>query len=72
VPVNRQQDATITIRPREPGVYALSPYPFAANGAEFAFAGRPVEPHQHATKGGWSAVLKQTPTEWERFRLVAA
>jgi hypothetical protein len=72
VPQNAQQDVTVTIRPREPGVYALSPYPFAADGPEFAFAGRPVEPHQHAGKGGWRAALKQTPTEWECFRLVAA
>jgi Protein of unknown function (DUF3891) len=72
VPQNAQQDVTITVRPREPGVYSLSPYPFAANGAEFAFAGRPVEPHLHRTRGGWPTVLKQTPTEWEHFRLVAA
>jgi hypothetical protein len=72
VPRDAQDDAAITIRPREPGVYELSPYPFAADGAEFAFAGRPIAPRQDKTNGGWPAVLKETPTRWERFRLVAA
>jgi hypothetical protein len=72
VPLNAREDASVTVRPREPGVYELSPYPFAATGAEFAFAGRPVEPRLHETNGGWPAVLRATPTQWERFRLVAA
>jgi hypothetical protein len=72
VPLDAQEDATVTIRPREPGVYELSPYPFAANMAEFAFAGRRIEPGQREKKGGWPAVLTETPTEWERFRFVAA
>lgn len=72
VPQNAEEDISVTIQPREPGVYALSPFPFAAEGAEFAFAGRYVHPHEHETKGGWSAALKQAPTEWEHFRLVAA
>jgi Protein of unknown function (DUF3891) len=70
VPVSAHEDAAITIRPRAEGVYELSPYPFAADGAEFAFAGRYINPRQHE-QGGWSAVLRKTPTEWERFRLVA-
>jgi hypothetical protein len=69
VPLNAGQDMSITIRPRDPGVYEMSPYPFAANFAEFAFAGRFIEPRQgHA---GWSAALRETPTAWESFRLVA-
>ncbi|MGP0095173.1 MAG: DUF3891 family protein [Xanthobacteraceae bacterium] len=72
VPLNAQQDVAVTIRPRGPSVYALSPYPFASVGAEFAFGGRPVAPRQHERTGGWPAVLKETPTEWECFRLIAA
>ena len=72
VPLNAQKDVTVTIQPRGPGVYALSPYPFAANGAEFAFAGRRISPRDDATKRGWQEVLKETPTEWERFQLVRA
>jgi hypothetical protein len=72
VPLTMEQDTTVTIRPRGPGLYELSPYPFAADDAEFAFAGRLIEPHQHETNGGWPAVLKKAPTQWERFRLVAA
>jgi hypothetical protein len=72
VPLNGQQDVTISIRPRAPDLYEMSPYPFAASGAEFAYAGRYVTPRGHDTKDGWLTVLKQTPTQWERFRLVAA
>ena len=69
VPLNAGQDMSITIRPRDPGVYEMSPYPFAANFAEFAFAGRFIEPRQgHA---GWSSALRETPTTWENFRVVA-
>jgi hypothetical protein len=72
VPLNAQQDVRVTIRPREPGAYEVSPYPFAANGAEFAYAGRLIEPHQHQKGSGWSSVLRIAPTQWESFRLVAA
>ena len=71
VPVSSSRDVTITVRPKSLGVYALSPFPFASDGAEFAFAGRPLSPGQHEQGGGWSAVLSRTPTDWETFRLVA-
>ena len=72
VPLSGEQDTTIAVRPRGSGVYELSPNPFAAHSAEYAFAGRPVEPGQHENNGGWSSVLAKAPTVWERFRLVAA
>ena len=72
VPLDAERDSSVTIRPREPGVYALSPFPFAADGAEFAFAGRLIEPGQQEAAGGWPSVLRHAPTRWENFRLVAA
>lgn len=72
VPLNAQQETAVTIRPRRPGVYTLSPFPFAPNRAEFAFAGRRISPHDRSAEHGWREVLKETPTEWECFRLVAA
>ncbi|MGA7487597.1 MAG: DUF3891 family protein [Xanthobacteraceae bacterium] len=71
VPMSAQQDVTVTIRPAGTAIYALSPFPFAATGAQFAFAGRRVEPGLGSTKDGWSAALKRAPTEWELFRLTA-
>jgi hypothetical protein len=71
VPLNGQQDVTISIRPRAPDVYEMSPYPFAANRTEFACAGRYVVPRERDTEVEWSTMLKQTPTQWERFQLVA-
>jgi len=71
VPVNAREDVNVTIRPRQPGIYEVSPYPFAANAAEFAFAGRPIEPRQHQDGAGWPSVLRGAPAQWESFRLVA-
>jgi hypothetical protein len=70
VPMSVRQDASITIRPRAAGTYELSPYPFAAQSAEFAYAGRHIRPGQQRD-GGWSSVLREAPTRWEAFRLVA-
>jgi Protein of unknown function (DUF3891) len=72
VPLSADQDVTITVRPRSAGVYELSPYPFAAEGAEFAYGGRSIEPGQQHRAGGWPNVLAKAPTVWESFRLVAA
>jgi hypothetical protein len=72
VPAKLRDDVSITIRPRERGIYELSPYPFAAADAEFAFAGRSIEPRQHLDGDGWRSVLRNAPTRWEHFLLVAA
>jgi hypothetical protein len=71
VPMSRENDVSITARPAGKDTYSLSPFPFAASGAEFAFCGRRVRPDDGNRQGGWPAALKQLPTEWECFRLVA-
>ncbi len=71
VPRDVDEDVAVTIRPAQEGVYTLSPFPFAPTEAEFAFAGRSVRPHENKS-GGWTEVLKRSPTQWERFRLVPA
>ena len=71
VPLNAGQDASVTLRPQEPGVYEMAPYPFAANAAEFAFAGRRVVPGLGEKRLAVDPA-GETPTSWERFRLVAA
>ncbi|MGE0628722.1 MAG: DUF3891 family protein [Hyphomicrobiaceae bacterium] len=71
VPMSTDRDVTVTIRPKTTGVYAVSPFPFAAEGTEFAFPARTLAPGRHQRDGGWSRVLATVPTEWETFRLVA-
>jgi hypothetical protein len=71
VPCNARQDVSITIRPGAANIYELSPYPFTAQSAEFAYAGRRIRPGQQRN-GGWSSVLREIATAWETFRLVAA
>jgi Protein of unknown function (DUF3891) len=72
VPLNAEEDATITVRPRGADVYEVSPYPFGAAGAEYGFAGRRIQPGQNEKNGGWPEVLAKAPTAWERFSLVEA
>lgn len=72
VPVSAHEDVTVTIRPAGIDSYSLSPFPFAASGAEFAFVGRPVHPEMSKVAGGWPAALKQSPTVCERFQLVGS
>ena len=71
VPLSKEQDVTITIRPTGNNNYLLSPFPLASPGAEFAFCGRRINPSDGNMLGGWPAALKQLPTEWENFRLLA-
>jgi hypothetical protein len=71
VPLSPTEDAAVTVRPRAAGVYEVTPYPFAADDAEFAFAGRPIAPGQGDAAGSWASALAASPTVWERFRLVA-
>jgi hypothetical protein len=71
VPRNAGEDAAVTIRPHGKGAYELSPYPFGPKSAEFAYAGRFIEPGQHQQNGGWPHVLATAPTVWEQVRLVA-
>jgi len=69
VPLNAAEDTTVTVRPKQPGVYTVSPWPFASDGGEFAYAGRQISAGQHEKDGGWPNVLHKAPTAWERFRL---
>jgi len=72
VPLSKDEDANVAIRPVGGKTYALSPFPLSTVGAEFAFSGRRVTPADGAGPGGWPAALQRLPTEWETFRLVAA
>lgn len=71
VPVSSQQDVTVTVRPAGERTYALAPFPFAADGSEFAFAGRLIAPADGRREGGWRTALQKLPTQWEYFRLIA-
>jgi hypothetical protein len=69
VPMSRERDVTVTIRPAGANTYHLSPFPFGADGAEFAFCGRRITLGDGDRPGGWAAAMKELPTEWEHFRL---
>ena len=71
VPMSAERDTTISVRPLEPGVYAVSPYPFSEDNAEFAFSGRYVKPLPKATDGEFAELLRATRTSWQRFTLVS-
>lgn len=71
VPMSRDTDVTVKVQRISDEVYAINPFPFAASGAEFAFAGRLILPGQHERNGGWAKVLTSAPTVWQRFTVVA-
>jgi len=72
VPISAKRDATITVKPRGPGVYAVSPYPFEKDEAQFSFSGRYVKPMPGATERDVAALLQSTPRSWQHLTLVAA
>src|SRR6185312_11929708 len=72
VPMNDNEDVTVAIRPVEKGVYSLSPYPMARQGAEFSFPGRYIDAMPSGTNGNWTEILAARPTERQHLRLVAA
>lgn len=70
VPMSKKKEATITVRPLEPGVYAVSPYPFSENQMQFGFSGRYVTPRGGESERDFAARLADTPRAWQRFTLV--
>ena len=72
VPLSRSEDVTShDTAGRSEHLLAFHRFPFATESGEFAFCGRRVSPADGNRPGGWPAALKQLPTEWEYFRLVA-
>lgn len=71
VPLSKDEDTDVTIRPVGGKTYALAPFPLITEGAEFAFCGRRITPADGLGEGGWAAALPRLPTEWETFTLVA-
>ncbi len=47
VPYRAGHDGNVALRPLGDGAYALSPYPFAVDGAEFTFEGRYMTPEKN-------------------------
>jgi len=72
VPLDGARDVTITLRPEGPGVYALEPYPFDEDPADFSFDGRYIEPLTAGADGDWGARLAAAPVATQRFTLKAA
>lgn len=71
VPRSAQQDVTVTITPVGNSTYRLAPFPLARDGSQFVYCGRRVRPSDGDRPGGWPAALRELPTEYESFRLVA-
>ncbi|MGI9608501.1 MAG: DUF3891 family protein [Acidimicrobiales bacterium] len=70
VPRAMGDDVTITLAERDGGVYALDPYPFAADDLELHTDGRYLTPQPENTDLG--AVLAETEVSAQHVRLVAA
>ena len=71
VPISASKDVTVIVRPVGPGVYSMSPYPFAEDPAGFSFSGRYIKPLPNGTDTNWRPVLEASPTERQQFKIVA-
>ena len=71
VPMARDRDATIVVRPVAEATYALSPFPFEQSGLQFEFEGRWVEPVSDAGVADWVARVARAPVARQAFTLLA-
>ena len=70
VPLNASEDAEVTIKPVEAGVYALDPYPFDdADGIDLTFNGRYLPPVSHGDDV--REELERAPVTAQTMRLLA-
>ncbi len=72
VPRNLSDDAEIRVTPKGDDVYELDPYPFDDDGLEVWFEGRYLTPYGPDDEPDMLAVMRDTPTERQTARLVAA
>ena len=72
VPVRPGEDADVTVTPLGEGRYSLDPYPFATSPLEIGFEGRYLEPYGPDEHPDMRSVMRDTPTERQTARLVAA
>lgn len=67
VPMNKKTDVTVTIRPVGPAVYALSPFPFVAEGMTFSYEGRYLRPQPE----NLTEIFRRTLPEREMITVIA-
>ena len=72
VPLNKLEDSTITVSPIDEFTYSLDPYPFKNDNMEIFFNGRYLNPIDPATNPDMTMIMRETPTESQRARLVKA
>ena len=72
VPLNRDTDATVTVRQVDSDTYSLDPYPFRESGLEVSYAGRYLAPMDAGANPDMAAIMRDTPTERQSATLVAA
>lgn len=69
VPMTIHNDTTLTIRPVGPSVYALSPFPFIAEGMTFSYEGRHLQPQPENIH--LAEVFRRTMPEREIVTVIA-
>jgi len=70
VPQNKHADTTITVCPIDEFTYSLDPYPFKKDNMEIFFNGRYLKPIDPATNPDMNMIMRETPIETQRARLV--
>lgn len=70
VPTSADEDVTVTVEPLGDGIYRATPFPFAEDGVDLAFEGRPLTPLPDGDDRDLGAVLAAIRVERQVVRFV--
>jgi hypothetical protein len=70
VPLNHEQDTTITLKPASEGYYTMSPYPFAISEVEVTTEGRYVMPIPEGQSVNMAEYVYSQPVASQSYRLI--
>lgn len=70
VPLNHQEDTTVTVKPVTEGHYSISPYPFAISEVEVTTEGRYVMPVAEGQSVNMAEYMYAQPVASQSYRLV--
>ncbi|MBR45249.1 MAG: hypothetical protein CMM31_01965, partial [Rhodospirillaceae bacterium] len=72
VPMNAENDTTVTVNHVDHDRYSLDPYPFREEGLEVSYEGRYLAPQDASGNPDMEALMRDTPRERQSATLIAA
>lgn len=72
VPLSEREDATVTVRRVDAGVYAFDPFPWREDGETLTFEGRYMAPADDPESADGAALMRETPVSEQAVTFVSA